>query len=285
MTLNKIALIALSNPIKNTDSLNKLLDILAESNIQVILSSHLLHNEDILNRDNKSMAEEFVDFLNDSTMDGVFDISGGDLSNTVLPFINFNKITNTNANFFGYSDLTVILNALITHTQINVFNYQILNIIKNPNSLTLFKETFLNNKSTLYNFNYRLIKSISTSTSIINNSISGIAIGGNIRCFLKLAGTPYMPNLENKILLLESYSGNEFKMLTYINQLLLLENFSKLNAIILGNFTEMDSKNISPSIEEMFLQLTDKPIFRTNDLGHHPLSKCIPLGKYMNLLL
>lgn len=285
MTLNKIALIALSNPIKNTDPLNKLLDILAKFNIQVISSSHLLHNEDILNRDNKSMAEEFVDFLNNSTIDGVFDISGGDLSNTILPFINFNKITNTNANFFGYSDLTVILNALITHTQINVFNYQILNIIKNPNSLTLFKETFLNNKSTLYNFNYRLIKSISTSTSIINNSISGIAIGGNIRCFLKLAGTPYMPDLENKILFLESYSGNEFKMLTYINQLLLLENFSKIKAIILGNFTEMDSKNTSPSIEEMFLKLIDKPIYRTQDLGHNSDSKCIQIGKLINLSL
>lgn len=285
MTLNKIALIALSNPIKNTEPLNKLLDTLKILNIQVVSSSYLLHNEDILNRDNLSMAEEFIDFLNDSTIDGVFDISGGDLSNAILPFINFNKITNTNANFFGYSDLTVILNALITHTQINVFNYQILNIIRNPNSLTLFKETFLNNKSTLYNFNYRVIENNSFSTSLVNTSISGIAIGGNIRCFLKLAGTSYMPDLENKILFLESYSGNEFKMLTYINQLLLLKNFSKIKAIVLGNFTEMDSKNISPSIEKMFLKLTDKPLYRTQDLGHNSDSKCIQIGKYVNLSL
>lgn len=277
MILKKIALVALSNPINNMENVSKLLNLLDSLNIIVIKSNYLIHNNDILNRDNQKMAEELIHFLNDTSIDGVFDISGGDLSNSLLPFIDFSLITNFSANFFGYSDLTVILNAFIKHTNINIFNYQILNIVKTPIALTLFKDTFLDNGTSLFNLN---------CTSLRNDSLSpitGIAIGGNIRCFLKLAGTPHMPDLKNKILLLESYSGNQYKMLTFINQLLLLKDFSKIKAIVLGNFTEMDNENLFPSIEEIFLKLTDKPLFRTVNLGHNADSHCIKLSEYLDL--
>lgn len=277
MILKKIALVALSNPITNTENVSKLLNLLNSLNINVIESKYLTHNTDILNRDNKKMAEELILFINNPSIDGIFDISGGDLSNSLLPFIDFNLITNSSANFFGYSDLTVILNALIKNTNINVFNYQILNIIKMPTALTLFKDTFLKNGNSLFNLNPLPIRTTSSSF------IKGITVGGNIRCFLKLAGTPHMPDLTNKILLLESYSGNQYKMLTFINQLLLLKDFSKIKAIVLGNFTEMDNNNLSPSIENIFLKLTDKPLFRTANLGHNADSHCIKLGEYLNL--
>ena len=50
----------------------------------------------------------------------------------------------------------------------------------------------------LYRFRYSFIQ---------GNELRGTVIGGNIRCFLKLAGTPYFPNTEGKILLLEAMSG------------------------------------------------------------------------------
>ena len=37
--------------------------------------------------------------------------------------------------------------------------------------------------------------------------MEGIVVGGNIRCLLKLAGTPYWPDMREKILLLESFGG------------------------------------------------------------------------------
>lgn len=35
--------------------------------------------------------------------------------------------------------------------------------------------------------------------------MQGIVVGGNIRCLLKLAGTEYWPDMNGKILLLESF--------------------------------------------------------------------------------
>ena len=57
----------------------------------------------------------------------------------------------------------------------------------------------------LFNINYKFIQ---------QDKMHGIVVGGNIRCFLKLAGTEYMPDMENKILFLESLNGDVAKIET-----------------------------------------------------------------------
>ena len=116
--------------------------------------------------------------------------------------------------------------------------------------------------------------------------MEGIVIGGNIRCFLKLAGTKYMPDFNNKVLLLESLSGDAFKMNTYLNQYKQLGVFKKVKGIILGSFTEMQNKNIKPDIISILKSKLDDskiPIIKTNDIGHGDDSKCIIIGK--NIIL
>ena len=58
--------------------------------------------------------------------------------------------------------------------------------------------------------------------------MKGEVVGGNIRCFLKLAGTEYLPSFDGKILLLESYSGDVAGQGTYLNQYKQLGVFVKL---------------------------------------------------------
>ncbi|MGL5415271.1 MAG: LD-carboxypeptidase [Clostridium sp.] len=277
MILKKIALIGLSNPI-NKQNLNKLLKVLSTLNIQVI-QSKFLNNEDILARDNKALGEELLSFFMDSSIDAIFDISGGDLCNLVLPYIDYEKIKNNTTAFFGYSDLTVILNALYEKSNIQTYNYQILNIVKDKSklSLSLFKDTFIDGNHSLFNLDI---------TPLSNSNASGIVIGGNIRCFLKLSGTPYIPNLKDKILILESYSGDSFKILTFLNQYMQLDNFKYLKGIILGNFTEMFEQNYAPSIFDIFskyLKNYDIPLFKTPDIGHHSTAKAIQIGEFINL--
>ncbi|MGL4874650.1 MAG: LD-carboxypeptidase [Clostridium sp.] len=277
MILKKIALVGLSNPI-NKNNLSKLLKELSNLDIQVI-QSNSLNNRNILSRNDETLAKELVSFFLDETIDAIFDISGGDLCNLVLPYIDYNKIKNATTPFFGYSDLTVILNALYKKSNIQTFNYQILNIIKDDSkhSLALFKDTFIDGNNSLFTLSFK---------NLSNLNSTGAVIGGNIRCFLKLAGTPYMPSLKDNILLLESYSGDSYKMLTFLNQYMQLSNFKDLKGIILGNFTEMFEKNYSPSIFEIFLKyLKDYniPIFTTSDIGHHSTAKAIQIGKSITI--
>ena len=81
--------------------------------------------------------------------------------------------------------------------------------------------------------------------------LCGTLVGGNIRCLLKLAGTEYWPDMQDKILLLESWSGGVPKMVTYFSQLRQLGVFRQIKALLLGTFTEMEDRGCSPTIEEL----------------------------------
>ena len=116
--------------------------------------------------------------------------------------------------------------------------------------------------------------------------MKGIVVGGNIRCFLKLAGTEYMPDLNGKILFLESYSGTVAKMETYLCQLQQLGAFSKVSGILLGTFTEMENENCVPTIETLVRQVVGNqiPIAKTRQIGHGTDAKAMIIGQEIKVM-
>lgn len=52
-----------------------------------------------------------------------------DAANQVLPYLNFNIIKKAAKPFIGYSDLTVILNAIFAKTKQPGFNYLLRNLV------------------------------------------------------------------------------------------------------------------------------------------------------------
>lgn len=116
--------------------------------------------------------------------------------------------------------------------------------------------------------------------------MSGVVIGGNIRCFLKLAGTKYLPDFSNRILFLESYSGDVALMTTYLTQLKQMGVFQKISGLLLGTFTEMKKNNEYPDIVALATRIIDDKnlaIAKTDDIGHSRNSKCLIIGKEYRL--
>ncbi|MGG7143209.1 S66 family peptidase [Clostridium nigeriense] len=276
-----IGLISCSNGLDYNmkDKINELISLLSSMKINVINSNALYRNIDGSTANGKFRANELMSLYDNKDIKAIFDLSGGDLCNEVLDYLDYEKITSSPKPFIGYSDLTVILNALYSKTRFINYNYQLRNLIRedSKNQINYFKEIFLLDKDIINQINYKFIK---------GNYMEGIVIGGNIRCFLKLAGTNYIPSFENKILFLEALSGDVNKISTFIAQYKQIGAFSKINGIILGTFTELDKKYNSNYIEKLFLDKLKNyniPIVKTSDLGHSPNSKLIPIGKNITL--
>ena len=138
----------------------------------------------------------------------------------------------------------------------------------------LIDEIQRNNK--LFSPEYRFIQ---------KESMEGIVVGGNIRCLIKLSGTPYWPDMNNKILLLESLGGEVPQMVTYLNQLKQIGVFEKINGILLGTFTTMEKKQCQPDIVSLVKEYAgaELPIAVTKEIGHGKDSKAMVIGKYMSL--
>lgn len=277
---NKIGIISCSNglSIKNKNIIEELKLNLKSLDIEMVEGDTLYAKEyNLFSGTGEEKARALEKLFLDKDIKMIFDISGGDLANEVLDFLDFNLIKENPKPFFGYSDLTVLLNAIYSQCDITTYNYQLRNLIGKfkEEQMQNFKASFIEGKEDIFNLDYKWIN---------GSHLEGIVVGGNIRCLLKLAGTKYMPDFKDKILFLESFSGNSAKMVTYITQYKNLGVFNEVKGIILGEFTEMEREDLKPDIVEILKRVIGEiniPILKTRDLGHGADAKCIPIGKYL----
>ena len=111
--------------------------------------------------------------------------------------------------------------------------------------------------------------------------MAGPVYGGNLRCLLKLAGTPYWPDFTGSILLLEAYRGQPELVASLLEQCWETGIFNQISGVLLGTFSELDKLRASQLPAEILLDLlpTNLPIAKTEFIGHRPDAKAIRLGQ------
>lgn len=278
---DQVALVCLSNglPKEAEVKIKQLCNALRELGLEVICSPYLVQEESVFSASAATRAKVLMGFYKSDKVKAIFDISGGDIANEVLEYLDYDIIKEKNKTFFGYSDLTTVINALYSQTGKSSYLYQIRNLIGTCGKIqreAIFK-TLLQGEKSLLDFNYQFIQ---------GSELEGSVVGGNIRCFLKLAGTKYMPDFKDKILFLESRSGGVAQMVTFLNQYKQIGAFRQIKGLILGSFTQMESEALTPTIEELVLQVVDRidlPIVKTSEIGHGADSKAIIIGQHISL--
>lgn len=280
---DKVALTALSNALGSgmKSKIDALCSVLSQMGIVLVCSEYLYQTDSVRGGSSIQKAREVEKFYIDESIKSIFDVSGGDIANEVLCELDFDIIASHNKTYWGYSDLTTIVNAIFEKTGEAAYLYQIRNLIGSccEQQQMRFKASVLNGEkdSGLFDFNYRFIQ---------GSQMEGVVIGGNIRCFLKLAGTPYMPDFKDKILLLESRSGGIAQMITFLSQYKQLGAFKQVKGILLGSFTQMEEEALVPSIEELVMEIVgdkEMPIAKTDEIGHGQDSKAIVIGRKLKL--
>ena len=275
---SKIGIVCCSDGLKpeQTAAIDTLVNILEKSGFETELSPYLYGDENGRAGTARERAGALMKFYEDDSVEGIFDVSGGDMANEILPYLDFQTISWNKKQFWGYSDLTTILNAIYARTGKSSVLYQVRNLAYSQSRITDFLETTLAGSSALYKFPCEFIR---------GTHMEGIVVGGNIRCLLKLAGTPYWPDMREKILLLEAFGGKMPQMVTYLSQLSQMGVFKKVNGILLGTFTKMEADECKPDIAELMLEFAEKrtPIAQTKFIGHGTDSKAIRIGHHLKL--
>lgn len=262
----------------NKDNIDKLERVLLELGLVPVFSRHIYEVHSVFSGSGKERAESLMEAYRDDDIKVIFDISGGDIANEVLPYLDYERIAQSDKLFWGYSDLTTVINAIYTKTGKPSVLYQVKNLIyeDGERQVRSFSNTMLQNGNNLFSFAYHFLQ---------QEQMQGIVVGGNIRCLLKLAGTEYFPDMNGKILLLESLGGEVPQMVTYLNQLKQMGVFGKINGILLGTFTRMKERKSSPDIIQLVKQYAGEelPIAVTDEIGHGVDSKGIRIGEEMRL--
>ena len=271
---DKIALVVCSNGknIEDKERLERLESILVEMGLVPIFTKYIY--KDKFGRGAKAQVrgEELMSFYKNKEIKVIFDISGGDIANEILDYLDYDVIKRNYKPFFGYSDLTTVLNVLRSQTNEVNYLYQILNIIESEEIKTSVENTFMKNEQTLFDVKWKFLQ---------GSRIEGEVIGGNIRCFLKLAGTRYFPEVENKVLFIEGLGTSIEGLVTHLAQLKQIGVFDKISGLLIGTFTKIE-KEIS--VEELFELVQEYIPFslavaKTQEVGHAKNSKVLKIGE------
>ena len=258
-------------PENKKEEISLLADVLGRYGVSSVMSRYLYEKSDGISGSGREKAEELMSFFENPGIRHIFDVSGGDMANEVLGYLDYQKIRESRAVFWGYSDLTVILNAIYAETGKVSVLYQIRNLLYDygEEQQKRFSQWEENETADLFALDGRFVQ---------GHHMEGTVVGGNIRCFLKLAGTPYFPDFNDKILFLEARSGQVPQMTTFFSQLQQTGAFDKIEGLILGTFTQMET--VSKDIVPLALRYVkdNLPVFRTLEAGHGTDSKAVIIG-------
>ena len=224
-------------------------------------------------------AQEKIDAFNElianPDIKAIFGARGGNRAGTMLSGIDFDLIKKNPKIITGYSDLTVLTNPI--HHKTGLVTYQ------GP----LFRELPTHPD---YNQMIQMLSGenpdvdLSGCKILKNGNAEGKILGGNLSAFQSLIGTPYMPDLNGAILILEDVSDHISRYDRMLCQLKNTGLLSQLSGLIIGAFTNMKDSKDNPfgfTLEDVLLEHTeglDIPILMDAPFGHADRLVTMPIG-------
>ena len=248
-----------------------------ELNLKVKLAPNLSSSYRYMAGSDTERAASLIQMYTDREIKALFAIRGASGSARLLRHLDYQLLAAHPKPLFGLSDSSAIQNAL--YAKANICSYTgFLPVydIKGGKIQSQMLETSL--KDTLFADHHI----ITGGKALIKGSTAGQIIGGCLSSFLYLAGTEYMPDFNQKILLIEDTDEKTYKIDQMFNQLRQQKNFSRLSGIIIGKFTDcIMIDDFDGNIEDCINDFTaglDIPVITDFDYGHMSNRHILPLG-------
>lgn len=277
---DKVAIISPSACIEK-NSLNKGVAWLESKGLEVVLMPHVYDSNLYMAGTDNKRADDVNNAFADNSIKAIFCSRGGAGATKILDFLDFEMIRKNKKPVFGLSDSTALQNALFQKSE----------IISYTGFLPVydFKNNVLDAKieKSMQSIFDGLEQKLHSGKKIIGGKTEGILVGGNLSVLCYLCGTPYFPDLENKILLLEDIGEKTYKTDLMLNQLKQQKNFNKLKGMVFGTFTEcVESDTKDGSVEDIIVHFAKQlsvPSIYNFEYGHKVSRYVLPIGAHVAL--
>ena len=251
----------------------------------------------------QSRIEDLHEAFSNPAVKAVMCVIGGFNSNQLLPYIDWGIIKNNPKIFIGYSDITVLHNAITARTGLvtylgpaySTFGQKLgfdftLNYFKKclmqDEEFALLPSAEWSDDLWYVNQEQRTFHNNPGPTVIYDGQATGELIGGNLGSLSLLFGTPYMPSLAGKILMMEDDEADTYKIIDRnFESLLQQSDADQLAGIVIGRFqnaSEMDEEKIKRLLA-LRPQLQRIPVITQLDFGHTSPLATLPVGGLMSI--
>ncbi|MGE6204381.1 S66 peptidase family protein [Guptibacillus hwajinpoensis] len=278
---DRVAVIAPAGP-PDRNHLNQGIRVLEKMGLDVVIGRHVFELEtDLAAIDQKRLSDLHEAFC-DPDIRGIFCANGGFGTAKIAPLIDYGKIQRNPKIFWGYSDITYLLNAIQNFSDLVTFHGPLVasdlnDIERTVETVSSFLPLFTGESQT-YDSQKSPLHILAYGTG------EGRLVGGNLTLLTNGVGTPYQVDTNGAILLIEEVAEPAFRvdlMLTHLKQ---AGVFDGVKGVVLGSFqTELEEDVEIKKVLQNFFSSAPFPVVENFYFGHRQPHYGVPLGVNVKL--
>ena len=272
-----IGVVAPSAPLinENIEEINNSKKRSEDRGFKVKFSKNLFSNTNGYSATAIEKAEDINSMFLDKSVNMIWCAKGGENSNSVFDYLDYDAIKENPKIICGYSDITSLTNVINSQTGLVTFsgtNFKTISTDETDYSLKDAINKFVYEKKDL---------GVPEDYKVLNPGVcEGELIGGNVSLTRGLVAGKYSINFENKILFLEEL-GYETGPALLSNFLYYMKQngvFSKISGLWLGNYSHESGVEIEKIVFDVLGNEINFPIIKSNNFGHIEEKIVIPIG-------
>lgn len=272
---SKVAIVAPSGQIGNIEKIKLGLKYLENLGFQPVFGKHVFARYRYMAGADIDRANDINEAFANPEIKAIFCVRAAAGALRILPYLDYELIKRNPKPLIGFCDNAALEIALYKKCGIKSLNGFLLSYDFKDGSLdSLVKESFEN---LLHKQSVQIISGKCRQKGLAEGEL----IASNLSTLLYLAGTPYFPSLNGKILLIEDVNERMHRIDMMLQQLKQQPEFNKLSAIILGQFTNTKGDEEDGSLEDCFadfLQGVNIPVVQDFEFGHTKSRYVLPIG-------
>ena len=273
-----IGVVAPSNPIvgKNIEELNKAKEIVEKDGFKVVFSKNIFSNTNGYTATAKEKAEDINEMFRNQDVKMIWCAKGGNNSNCVFEYLDYELIKKNPKIICGYSDITSLTNMIHEKTGLVTFSGTNFKTIATDETDYSYKETI----NRFVNGSIEIGKEKTGYKTIKEGTAEGELVGGNLFLTRGMVCGKYSISFKDKILFLEEL-GIETEPAVINNFLYYMKQngvFDEIKGLWLGNYEHESNITLEEIVQEVLGDEYSFPIIKSNNFGHCETKTVIPIG-------
>ena len=252
--------------------LHRGISVVEEMGFKVFTPKGLFETEDYLAGSDEHRARILNHLFGEPRIKAVICARGGFGSLRILSLLDYKTIRKSRKIFLGFSDITAILTAIHMRCDLVGFHGPMITSLADANRASrdaMLKALTSHRKMTIKPANGLTLKA---------GISAGTVTGGNLATLCHLIGTPFQPNLDGHILVLEDIGEPHYKIDRMLIQMKLAGCFNNMAGLVLGSFENCGAlEGVYRVVEKNFKEY-DFPILAGFEVGHAATNITIPVG-------
>ena len=274
-----IGVIAPSDPIigEKIEEVMRAKKIVEKDGFKVKFSTHLFSNTCGYSATAKEKAEDINEMFADKEVKMIWCAKGGNNSNSVFEYIDYEPIKQNPKIICGYSDITSLTNMIAQETGLITFSATNFKTIATDETDFSYKEAI--NRFVNGSLEFGMEENDKYQT-IQEGTAEGELIGGNLFLTKGVSAGKYSVNFKDKILFLEEL-GFESPPQVVSNSLYFLKQngvFDNIKGLWIGNYESNTGVTLEKIIKDVLEDKYNFPIIKSNNFGHIEAKTVIPIG-------